>query len=91
MLARLSICAASGQTPRKEVFFSSFMGIKPQPQRLRLRHPQLEAAMVILRKAGYVVGEATDFDGEPLVAVDGDLRTVETVFEMVEDYNRKRA
>ena len=42
-------------------------------------------------KLGYTVGEACNFGAEPLVAVDGVLRAIEDVFQMVETYNRRRA
>lgn len=63
-----------------------------KPERATPCHPQLQAALLTLRKAGRTIGEVSEVDKETRVVVDGQSRTRDEVFDMIEDYNnRKRA
>lgn len=61
-----------------------------KPVSVALRHPQLQVTLMILKKIGHTVGEMTVVDEEPRVSIDGQPCTYREIFQMVEDYNKRR-
>ena len=55
-----------------------------------LHYPQIRIALEIIRKIGHTVGDFSVADGEPRVAIDGEQRSYDQVFQMIEDYNKRR-
>jgi CheY-like chemotaxis protein len=53
--------------------------------------PDIELAVLVLRKMGYVAGEACTLDAQPLVAVNGELRTHADIAKMIRQDLKKRA
>jgi hypothetical protein len=49
----------------------------------------LQAALEVLRKAGHNVGENVTLGGTPYVTIDGQLRTFDEVYEMLDHATKK--